>query len=65
MRIASGEADIYPKLGPISEWDVAASHIIIQESGGSITTTSGLDDILYNKKGMLMPHFIAEGKRLS
>ncbi len=32
--IAEGVADIYPRLGPTSEWDTAAGHAIINNAGG-------------------------------
>lgn len=63
MLIAEGKADIYPKLGPISEWDVAASQCILTEAGGSITHIESGLPIHYNKESMLMPHFLAEGIR--
>ena len=58
--IAEGDADIYPRLGPTSEWDIAAGHIILEEAGGSI---SNLDKnkILYNtKESVINPYFIAK-----
>jgi len=36
--IASGEADIYAAKARAFEWDIAAGHIILEHSGGSITT---------------------------
>jgi len=61
MAIAEGRADIYPKFGPINEWDVAASQIIIEEAGGSVNAASDGSPVIYNKESMLMPHFIAKG----
>ena len=58
--IAEGDADIYPRLGPTSEWDIAAGHIILEEAGGSI---SNLDKnkILYNtKESVINLYFIAK-----
>ncbi len=58
--IASGEVDIYPRLGPTKEWDIAAGHAILEASGGKIIT---LDDkeLIYgnNDKDYLSPEFIA------
>ena len=34
--LAEGRADIYPRLGPTSEWDIAAGHIILEEAGGKL-----------------------------
>ena len=59
--LAEGEADIYPRLGPTSEWDIAAGHIILEEAGGKLKTIDN-KDILYNtKEDILNPHFIAYG----
>jgi len=59
--LAEGKADIYPRLGPTSEWDIAAGHIILEEAGGKLKTIDN-QDILYNtKEDILNPHFIAYG----
>lgn len=46
--IADGEADVFPKFGPICEWDTAAGHAIVLASGGRVTTPSG-DELSYGK----------------
>ncbi len=38
LYIASGKADIYPRLSNLSEWDIAAPQIILEEAGGSVLT---------------------------
>ena len=40
-QIAAGEADLYPRIGPTSEWDIAAGHAILAAAGGSVTTLDG------------------------
>ena len=40
-RIAEGAADIYPRLSPTFEWDVAAGHAVLGASGGAVTTPDG------------------------
>jgi len=35
-RLAEGKADVYPRLSPVSEWDVAAGHAILMAAGGSV-----------------------------
>lgn len=62
MRVAEGSADIYPRLGPISEWDIAASHIIVEEAGGTVLQYPDNSEIKYNKENILMPYFVVEGK---
>jgi 3'(2'), 5'-bisphosphate nucleotidase len=34
--IAQGEADVYPRLSPTREWDVAAGHAILVAAGGAV-----------------------------
>ena len=56
--IASGKADIYPRLGPTSEWDTAAGEAIVKFAGGQVETTGG-KPILYNKNvDFINPQFI-------
>jgi 3'(2'), 5'-bisphosphate nucleotidase len=58
--VAEGEADVYPRLGPTSEWDIAAAHCVLQAAGGELTTARG-DPIHYNKANILNPWFVAAG----
>lgn len=59
--VASGEADVYPRLGPTSEWDTAAAQCIVEEAGGRITDTA-MRPLRYNAKpSLLNPHFFAAG----
>jgi 3'(2'), 5'-bisphosphate nucleotidase len=58
--VAAGEGDIYPRFGNTMEWDIAAGHAILSAAGGRITTEDG-EPMLYGKKTMLNPHFIAWG----
>ena len=54
--IARGEADIYPRTGPTSEWDTAAGHAVLAAAGGTVTTLDG-QPLLYGKPGFLNPGF--------
>jgi 3'(2'), 5'-bisphosphate nucleotidase len=59
--VAEGAADIYPRFGPTSEWDIAAGHIIVDEAGGRVNTFENIE-INYNKKeDLLNPQFYAIG----
>ena len=59
--IAEGQADIYPRFGPTSEWDIAAGHMIVNEAGGKIRTFQN-GSIKYNtKENILNPEFYAIG----
>ena len=59
--VASGEADIYPRLGPTSEWDTAAAQAVVECAGGKVVTLQG-QRLLYNTKAdVLNPHFLVFG----
>ncbi|TDJ45437.1 MAG: 3'(2'),5'-bisphosphate nucleotidase [Gammaproteobacteria bacterium] len=59
--IASGEADIYPRLGLTSEWDTAAAQAVVECAGGKVTQLDG-SPLMYNaKEDILNPHFLVFG----
>lgn len=63
-RIAEGVSDIYPKFSLIHEWDIAAGHLIIEESGGRIIEPfTGMPPV-YNKEDYHQLPFIAFGNRI-
>jgi 3'(2'), 5'-bisphosphate nucleotidase len=53
--VAEGKADVYPRLGPTMEWDVAAGDCIYRQSGRRGERTSPLT---YNKPDLRNPCFI-------
>ncbi|MGC9457835.1 MAG: 3'(2'),5'-bisphosphate nucleotidase CysQ [Halothiobacillaceae bacterium] len=56
--VAEGRADLYPRLGPTSEWDTAAAQCIVEQAGGRVVTAN-LRPLEYNgKDSLLNPHFI-------
>lgn len=59
--IAAGEADIYPRFGPTSEWDTCAGQAILERAGGSVRTLSGAR-LSYGKPGFANPDFVARGR---
>lgn len=59
-RIAEGHADIYPRMGPTSEWDTAAAHAVLVAAGGKVQTPEG-QPLVYGKEIILNPNFIAAG----
>ncbi len=59
--IAEGAIDVYPRLGPTSEWDTAAAQCILEEAGGQLTDI-WMRPLRYNTKSSLLnPPFIAFG----
>jgi len=60
--VAEGQADLYPRLGPTSEWDTAAAQCVVEEAGGQLTDTA-MQPLRYNTKDSLLnPHFFVFGK---
>jgi 3'(2'), 5'-bisphosphate nucleotidase len=60
--LAQGEADVYPRLSPTREWDVAAGCAILAAAGGSVTTPQG-GPLPFGrlKEKFLVPGFISLG----
>jgi 3'(2'), 5'-bisphosphate nucleotidase len=59
--VADGDADVYPRLGPTSEWDTAAAQAVVEQAGGSVVTTDG-ERLAYNTKDdILNPYFLVIG----
>ena len=56
--VAEGEADIYPRLGPTSEWDTGAGHAVAEIAGATITQLDGSALIYNQKESYLNPYFI-------
>lgn len=59
--LATGEADLYPRLGPTCEWDTAAAHAVLLAAGGHVTVAGGAS-LTYAKdlKTFLNPWFLCQ-----
>lgn len=57
--LAAGEADCYPRLGPTSEWDIAAAHAVLKAAGGEVYTFDGRPLAYNSKDSILNPDFVA------
>jgi len=58
--LADNEADIYPRFGPTSEWDIAAAHAILASHGGSVISIPNEAELSYSKKSSILnSYFIA------
>jgi 3'(2'), 5'-bisphosphate nucleotidase len=56
--VAEGAADLYPRLGPTSEWDTAAAHAIVAAAGGQVVDLAG-EELRYNtRESLLNPEFL-------
>ena len=60
--LASGEADVYPRMGPTMEWDTAAGHAVLAAAGGCVLDLDG-HPLRYGKPGFRNPDFVAWGRR--
>ena len=59
--IAEGEADLYPRLAPTSEWDTAAAQAVVEAAGGKVVDVE-LKELRYNTKdNILNPFFYVIG----
>ncbi len=61
-RIAEGAADLYPRLAPTCEWDVAAGHAVLTAAGGMVAAPEGAS-LRYGRiaENFRIPAFIAWG----
>ncbi len=60
--VASGEADLYPRTGPTSEWDTAAGQCVVECAGGAVLRLPELEPLRYNTKdSVLNPGFVVIG----
>ena len=59
--VAEGRADVYPRLGPTSEWDTAAAQAVVEQAGGQVLELDG-NPLSYNRKeDILNPWFVVIG----
>jgi len=57
--VATGEADIYPRVGRTMEWDTAAGHAVLAGAGGHVIRFDDHAPLSYGKDGYANPFFIA------
>lgn len=63
-RIAEGQADIYPRFGPTSQWDTAAAQAVLEAAGGVVTDLQGTPLRYGLDRHMCNPEFVAVGSRV-
>jgi len=59
--VADGSADLYPRLGPTSEWDIAAGQAVLEAAGGQVVELATGQGLRYNRATLLNPPFLAYG----
>jgi 3'(2'), 5'-bisphosphate nucleotidase len=57
--VATGEADLYPRLGRTMEWDTAAGQAVLMGAGGQVVRFDDHEPLLYGKPGFENPFFLA------
>ncbi|MDN3718641.1 inositol monophosphatase family protein [Roseibium salinum] len=63
--VAAGKADLYPRLAPTMQWDIAAGDAVVRGAGGSVVVAGSYADFVYrvpenpHKNDLLNPHFVA------
>lgn len=57
--LATGEADLYPRLGRTMEWDTAAGDAVLRGAGGHVVRFDDHQPLAYGKPGWDNPFFIA------
>ncbi len=57
--VATGEADLYPRLGRTMEWDTAAGDAVLRGAGGHVVRFDDQSPLAYGKPGWDNPFFIA------
>lgn len=57
--VATGEADLYPRVGRTMEWDTAAGQAVLQGAGGQVVRFDDHTPLVYGKDGFANPFFIA------
>lgn len=57
--VATGEADLYPRLGRTMEWDTAAGDAVLRGAGGQVVRFDDHQPLAYGKPGWDNPFFIA------
>jgi len=62
--LARGDAQLYPRFTPTSEWDTAAGQAVLEAAGGAVVTLDG-ERMGYGKHDLafLNPYFVAASSR--
>ncbi|WP_434052735.1 MAG: 3'(2'),5'-bisphosphate nucleotidase CysQ [Roseibium sp.] len=67
--VAAGKADLYPRLAPTMQWDIAAGDAVVRAAGGAVVLAADGSDFVYSvpvnatKDDLRNPHFIAVTSR--
>jgi 3'(2'), 5'-bisphosphate nucleotidase len=56
--VAEGQADLYPRFGPTSEWDTAAAQCVAEQAGAHLTDLQRRPLRYNTKESLLNPYFL-------
>jgi len=65
VQMILGNADMYLKAGPCSEWDTAPGQLMVEEFGGAVLLHETFETMSYNKPEMKNPYFVMLNARLN
>ncbi len=65
IQMILGNADMYLKAGPCSEWDTAPGQLMVEEFGGAVLLQETFETMSYNKREMKNPYFVMLNSRLN
>ena len=60
--VAEGVVDVYPRFGPTSHWDTAASQAIVEAAGGRVVDAQHRDLRYVASEDVLNPFFMVVGQ---
>ncbi|WP_373186297.1 3'(2'),5'-bisphosphate nucleotidase CysQ [Halopseudomonas sp.] len=60
--LAEGNADLYPRFAPTSQWDTAAAQAVLEGAGGQVLGLDGMRFDYPQRETWLNPHFVAAGR---
>lgn len=64
FELVNNRADVYPRLAPTMEWDIAAGQAIYEAVGGEIVNVETGKPLVYNKEDLTNPYFVASKKTM-
>lgn len=65
IQMILGNADMYLKAGPCSEWDTAPGQLMVEEFGGAVLRHDTFETLAYNRPNLINPYFVMLGKPLN
>ena len=65
VQMIKGNADMYLKAGPCSEWDTAPGQLMVEEFGGAVLRHDSFETLKYNREDLRNPHFVMLNHRLN